>query len=225
MASARRLRCIQRALAPLSQVIGTLTLGDISYPVPTSATPSRLPHITPLDPNGPCTCEHLYFLLQKFVLDQTCSSSSSQVPMRRLALTFCSVVNAEHEYTALHRDVRETELKQAREIREGVDLVHFRETPMMAHTSSTLFPPADAVDARFIPAHPSFRILAIGAPVPPCTGYSLDPPFRSRFQVRFLDPTSILLAYPDSPRVLLEVSAALWTILRDLVDPLLCRLF
>ncbi|KAI0256721.1 hypothetical protein BJV78DRAFT_1166460, partial [Lactifluus subvellereus] len=69
----------------------------------------------------------------------------------------------------------------------------------------------------FIPAHPSFRVITIGAPVPPCTGYPLDPPFRSRFHVRFLDPTSALLAYPDSPRVLPEVSAALWTILRDLL--------
>ncbi|KAI0246679.1 hypothetical protein BJV78DRAFT_1252657, partial [Lactifluus subvellereus] len=93
---------------------------------------------------------------------------------------------------------------------------------MMAHTSSTLFPPADAVDARFIPAHPSFRVIAIGAPVPLCTEYLLDPPFRSRFQMGFLDPTSTLLAYPDSPRVLPKVSAALWTILRDLVGPLLC---
>ncbi|KAI0245308.1 hypothetical protein BJV78DRAFT_1265264 [Lactifluus subvellereus] len=70
MASARRLRCIQRALAPSSRVIGTLTLGDISYPVPASATPSSPPHIAPLDLNDPCTCEHLYFLLQKFVLGQ-----------------------------------------------------------------------------------------------------------------------------------------------------------
>ncbi|KAI0251367.1 hypothetical protein BJV78DRAFT_1212763 [Lactifluus subvellereus] len=70
MASARRLRCIQHALAPSSQVIGTLTLGDISHTVPASATPSCLPHITPLGPNDPCTCGHLYFLLQKFVLGQ-----------------------------------------------------------------------------------------------------------------------------------------------------------
>jgi von Willebrand factor A domain-containing protein 8 len=80
-----------------------------------------------------------------------------------------------------------------------------------------LLPPAAAADARFVPAHPSFRVIAIGAPVPPYTGYPLDPPFRSRFQARFLDPTSALLAYPDSPNALPEASAALWTILRDLV--------
>ena len=80
-----------------------------------------------------------------------------------------------------------------------------------------LLPSADAADTRFVPAHPSFRVIAIGAPVPPYTGYPLDPPFRSRFQARFLDPTSALLAYPDSPSLLPEASAALWTILRDLV--------
>lgn len=78
-----------------------------------------------------------------------------------------------------------------------------------------LLSPADAADARFVPAHPSFRVIAIGAPVPPYTGYPLDPPFRSRFQARFLDPTSALLAYPSNP--LFGTSAALWTTLHDLV--------
>ena len=52
----------------------------------------------------------------------------------------------------------------------------------MVHISFTpywhlLLPPARA---RFIPAHPSFRAIPIGAPVPPYTGYPLDPLFRSR---------------------------------------------
>lgn len=80
-----------------------------------------------------------------------------------------------------------------------------------------LLSPADAADTRFVPAHPSFRVIAIGAPVPPYTGYPLDPPFRSRFQARFLDPTSALLAYPHSSNPLSGASAALWTTLRDLV--------
>ena len=80
-----------------------------------------------------------------------------------------------------------------------------------------LLPAADAADARFVPAHRSFRIIAIGAPVPPYTGYPLDPPFRSRFQARFLDQTSALLAYPDSSSSLPPSSAALWKVLRDLV--------
>ena len=90
MASARRLGRIQHALAPSPQVIGTLTLGNISYPVPTSTTPSRLPHITPLDPNDPRTREHLHFLLQKFVLGQDVFLITQPGPYaRRLALTFC----------------------------------------------------------------------------------------------------------------------------------------
>ncbi|KAI9450933.1 hypothetical protein BJY52DRAFT_1354085 [Lactarius psammicola] len=72
-------------------------------------------------------------------------------------------------------------------------------------------------DACFVPAHPSFRVITIGAPIPPYTGYPLDPPFRSRFQVRFLDPTSALLAYPHLSNSLSRASAALWTTLRDLV--------
>ena len=77
--------------------------------------------------------------------------------------------------------------------------------------------PSDAADARFVPAHPSFRVIAIGAPVPPYTGYPLDPPFRSRFQARLLDPTSALLAYPHSSITPSGASADLWTTLRDLV--------
>jgi von Willebrand factor A domain-containing protein 8 len=42
-----------------------------------------------------------------------------------LAFILCtSLINAEYEYIALHRDVGETELKQGREIREGGNLVY-----------------------------------------------------------------------------------------------------
>jgi von Willebrand factor A domain-containing protein 8 len=46
----------------------------------------------------------------------------------------------------------------------------------------------------FIPAHRNFRVIAIAAPVPPYPGYPLDPPFRSRFQARFVDPVGSLMA-------------------------------
>ncbi|KAI9138938.1 AAA domain-containing protein [Paraphysoderma sedebokerense] len=32
-----------------------------------------------------------------------------------------------------------------------------------------------------------FRVIALGVPIPPYTGNPLDPPFRSRFQVRYID--------------------------------------
>ncbi|GAA6044030.1 hypothetical protein JCM8097_004313 [Rhodosporidiobolus ruineniae] len=40
----------------------------------------------------------------------------------------------------------------------------------------------------FIPCHPDFRVVALGSPVPPYPGLPIDPPFRSRFQSRYLDP-------------------------------------
>lgn len=70
---------------------------------------------------------------------------------------------------------------------------------------------------QFIPAHPAFRIIAIAAPVPPYPGYPLDPPFRSRFQARFVDPVGALLALPapsvDSKTTSSEVVAKI----RDII--------
>ena len=95
MSSARRLKNIQNALVASTEIIGTLTLGDISYQVPASRTPSRLPHLSPLDPNDAHTREHLYFLLQKFVLGQDVFLLAQPGPYaRRLALTFCRCVHA-----------------------------------------------------------------------------------------------------------------------------------
>ena len=95
MSSARRLKSIQNALAASTEMIGTLTLGDISYSVPVSRVPSRLPHLSPLDSNDDRTREHLYFLLQKFVLGQDVFLLAQPGPYaRRLALTFCKYVRA-----------------------------------------------------------------------------------------------------------------------------------
>ena len=49
-----------------------------------------------------------------------------------------------------------------------------------------------------MPAHKNFRVVAIAAPVPPYPGYPLDPPFRSRFQARFVDPVGSLIASETS---------------------------
>ncbi|KAH8982346.1 AAA domain-containing protein [Lactarius hatsudake] len=221
MSSARRLKRIQNALAASTEIIGTLTLGDISYPVPASTTPSRLPRLSPLDPNDARTREHLYFLLQRFVLDQDVFLLSQPGPYaRRLALTFCNLLNAEYEYISLHRDVGETELKQGREIRDGGNLMYVdsaavravkrgiekaergimpnREmnlddgTHILHPHRHLLLSPADAADARFVPAHPSFR-------------------------ARFLDLTTALLAYPHPSTPLLGGPDALWTALCVLV--------
>ncbi|KAL0575398.1 hypothetical protein V5O48_000404 [Marasmius crinis-equi] len=52
----------------------------------------------------------------------------------------------------------------------------------------------DDTENKFIPAHKNFRVIAIAAPVPPYPGYPLDPPFRSRFQARFVEPVGSLTA-------------------------------
>ncbi|KAG7353031.1 ATPase AAA [Nitzschia inconspicua] len=39
----------------------------------------------------------------------------------------------------------------------------------------------------WIPVHPDFRVIALAVPSPPFPGRSLDPPIRSRFQIRRID--------------------------------------
>ncbi|KAF8909617.1 AAA domain-containing protein [Gymnopilus junonius] len=65
----------------------------------------------------------------------------------------------------------------------------------------------------FIPAHRNFRVIGIAAPVPPYPGYPLDPPFRSRFQARFVDPVGSLLSLTQSS----QRSIPLFDKLRDLI--------
>jgi MoxR-like ATPase len=48
-----------------------------------------------------------------------------------------------------------------------------------------------ALTARSVPVHPSFRVVALGLPVPPYHGRVLDPPLRSRFQSRFVDELTL----------------------------------
>ncbi|KAA1472001.1 hypothetical protein DENSPDRAFT_859246 [Dentipellis sp. KUC8613] len=241
MSSQRRLNRVLQELTPPPPSIGTLQLGDVSYDVPESQTPSRLPHFKepPLDTGDALNLENLHFMLQKYLLGQDVFLLSQPGPYaRRLAMTFCSIINSEYEYIALHRDVGETELKQGREIRAGGNLVYVDSAAVRAvkngrvliiegiekaergimpvlnnllenremnlddgthilhpHRYALLDQAADPTSSKiFIPAHKNFRVIAIAAPVPPYTGYPLDPPFRSRFQARFVDPAGALLA-------------------------------
>ncbi|KAI0061227.1 hypothetical protein BV25DRAFT_1857935 [Artomyces pyxidatus] len=243
MASKRLDRLLQE-LNPTPS-IGQLKLGDIIYDVPTSQNPSRLPHFaeTPLNTTDSMNLDNLHFMLQKYLLGQDIFLLSQPGPYaRRLAMTFCSLINSEYEYIALHRDVGETELKQGREIRAGGNLVYVDSAAVRAvkfgriliiegiekaergimpvlnnllenremnlddgthiihsHRHALLGTQSDAEGKLFIPAHRNFRVIAIAAPVPPYSGYPLDPPFRSRFQARFMDPIGALLAltYPS----------------------------
>ncbi|KAF9806900.1 hypothetical protein IEO21_08484 [Rhodonia placenta] len=259
----RRLSHIVNGLAsPTDAPVGTLELGGISYEVPSSQTPSRLPHCqdVTLDLKDPFTLDNLHFMLQKFLLGQDIFLLSQPGPyVRRLAFTFCSLLNSEYEYIALHRDIGETELKQGREIRRGGNLVYVDSAAVRAvkhgriliiegiekaergimpvlnnllenremnlddgthiihpHRHALLDSTSDELTGkRFLPAHKNFRVIAIAAPVPPYPGYPLDPPFRSRFQARFVDPVGALLALPppSSP----APSAALYDRLREMI--------
>jgi MoxR-like ATPase len=43
-------------------------------------------------------------------------------------------------------------------------------------------------ESNLVPVHPNFRVIALGVPVPPFPGNPLDPPLRSRFQGRRIEP-------------------------------------
>lgn len=75
-----------------------------------------------------------------------------------------------------------------RNLDDGTHIVHHARYQLLDAQS------ADYDIKKFIPAHKDFRVIAIAAPVPPYTGYPLDPPFRSRFQARYMDPLGVLLS-------------------------------
>ncbi|KAK2460039.1 hypothetical protein APHAL10511_007962 [Amanita phalloides] len=244
MAPNRRLKQLLHTLDAASSrtPIGTLKLGSITFPILPASSPSRLAHAGELlDTKDPFNLDNLHWMLQKYVLGQDIFLVSQPGPYaRRLAMSFASMVNAEYEYIALHRDVGETELKQGREIRSGGNLVYVDSPAVRAvrhgrllilegiekaergimpilnnllenremnlddgthiihqhrhaqlEANGTL---RDDTGKVFTPAHKNFRVIAIAAPVPPYPGYPLDPPFRSRFQSRFVDPVGSMTA-------------------------------
>jgi len=101
-----------------------------------------------------------------------------------------------------------TTLTGYRNLDDGTHIIH-------PHRYELLDKSADK-DELFIPAHKNFRVVAIAAPVPPFPGYPLDPPFRSRFQARFIDPVGSLTALeaPDTPE---REWPLLYTKLREIV--------
>ncbi|TFY77867.1 hypothetical protein EWM64_g6146, partial [Hericium alpestre] len=264
MSPQRRLDRVLHELASTLPSVGQLTFGDITFDVPASQTPARLPHFgePPLDTSDAMNADNLHFMLQKYLLGQDVFLLSQPGPYaRRLAMTFCSLINSEYEYIALHRDVGETELKQGREIRAGGNLLYVDSAAVRAvksgriliiegiekaergimpvlnnllenremnlddgthilhpHRHALLGLEPSTSNKIFIPAHKNFRVIAIAAPVPPYTGYPLDPPFRSRFQARFVDPAGALLALTRPlPTTALTPTKSLFSKLRDLI--------
>ncbi|KAM5545989.1 hypothetical protein V8D89_000115 [Ganoderma adspersum] len=261
----RRLKHVLSGLVPPPQTLGVLKLGDISHDIFASADPSRLPHSEDvlLDTSDPFNLDNLHFILQKYLLGQDVFLLSQPGPYaRRLALTFCRLINSEYEFVALHRDIGETELKQGREIRAGGNLVYVDSAAVRAVKNGrvliiegiekaergimpvlnnllenreinlddgthivhphryALLDTTETESTTFIPAHKNFRVIAIAAPVPPYPGYPLDPPFRSRFQARFVDPMGALLALQPRPDGAVSNSvftSPLYTKLRDII--------
>jgi hypothetical protein len=76
-----------------------------------------------------------------------------------------------------------------RNLDDGTHIIHSHRHALLEGTGSK-----EVEGKIFIPAHKNFRVIAIAAPVPPYPGYPLDPPFRSRFQARFVDPIRSLKA-------------------------------
>jgi len=96
MAPQRRLNQLLSELKEAPEPVGTLKLGDITYEVPASLTPSRLPRSsTLLDVNDPVNLDNLHFILQKYLLGQDVFLVSQPGPYaRRLALTFARCVQS-----------------------------------------------------------------------------------------------------------------------------------
>ncbi|EIN14530.1 hypothetical protein PUNSTDRAFT_118001 [Punctularia strigosozonata HHB-11173 SS5] len=95
-------------------------------------------------------------------------------------------------------------------LEDGTHIVH-------PHRRALMETPRE-IAAAFIPAHKNFRVIAIGAPVPPFPGYPLDPPFRSRFQARFIDPVGATQALVRKSTISLsQESASLVEKLRGII--------
>lgn len=69
----------------------------------------------------------------------------------------------------------------------------------------------DLKKQNLVRVHPDFRVIALGVPVPPYPGRTLDPPLRSRFQARNVQPSSpgtqlesLIAVAPNVPLATLE---------------------
>ncbi|KAI9217524.1 AAA domain-containing protein [Blastocladiella britannica] len=80
-------------------------------------------------------------------------------------------------------------------LEDGSFLVHPKRYAALTDGGNKGNVAAELADRKLIPVHPRFFVVALGLPVPPFAGYPLDPPFRSRFQARFVASD---LASPDS---------------------------
>jgi von Willebrand factor A domain-containing protein 8 len=90
-----RLSQVLNNLDTSPRTIGTLTLGAVTYEVPMSESPSRLPRLKQLlELQDGMNAENLYFMLQKYLLGQDIFILSQPGPYaRRLAMTFARYID------------------------------------------------------------------------------------------------------------------------------------
>jgi len=84
-----------------------------------------------------------------------------------------------------------TKIRLSRNLDDGTHIIHPHRYAQLEDSNIS----KSDQGKLFVAAHPSFRVIAIAAPIPPYPGYPLDPPFRSRFQARFIDPVRALLSF------------------------------
>ena len=53
------------------------------------------------------------------------------------------------------------------------------------------YPSLPAPTLQLVRVNPRFRVIALGLPVPQFPGHPLDPPLRSRFQARDVNPPTV----------------------------------
>ncbi|VDM40573.1 unnamed protein product, partial [Toxocara canis] len=156
---------------------------------------------------------HLKWLLQKDSLKQDVFLIGVPGALRsHIVLQYLELCGREFEYLSITRDTTEADIKQRREIRNGTafytDLAERNVLPILNSLLESREMQLD--DGRFlIPAKKydalveemgeelirekklervseDFLVIALGLPVPPFKGHTLDPPLRSRFQCRHI---------------------------------------
>ncbi|KAJ3411077.1 hypothetical protein HDV05_002776 [Chytridiales sp. JEL 0842] len=72
-------------------------------------------------------------------------------------------------------------------LEDGRQIIHPTRYASLLRTHSD----SQLQNLNLLSASPHFRVIGLGLPVPPYPGNALDPPFRSRFQVRYISDPSV----------------------------------
>ncbi|EGF84196.1 hypothetical protein BATDEDRAFT_84927 [Batrachochytrium dendrobatidis JAM81] len=194
----------------------TVCIGDVVFQVRTPEYPELVPSLSvPFFDGAQDMIAHLRWMAQKDLLGQDIDPG----PLRRhLVLRYAQLSQREIEYVAISRDVSDTDLKQRREIKNGtafyidqacvraaifgrlliLDGVEKAERNVLPLLNNLLENREMALDdGRFL-VHPKrYDSLIQGHGMSSLDkakkydGFPLDPPFRSRFQSRSINPPTL----------------------------------